>query len=39
LRPHPFVVEFPHQPVSVNNNGWNLVPQPPPSGIQGWGNP
>ena len=38
LQPHPSIVEFPRQPMSVNNNdGWNPAPQPLPPGVQGWG--
>jgi len=37
LQPHPSVVEYPRQPVSVNNDGWNPAPQPLPFGVQGWG--
>ena len=33
LQPHPSVVEYPRQPASINNDGWNPTPQPPPSGI------
>ena len=36
LQPHPSVVEYPRQPISVNNDGWNPITQPLPSGIQGW---
>jgi len=32
------VVEFPRQPISVNNNdGWNPAPQPLPPGVPAWG--
>lgn len=38
LQPHPSVVEFSCQPMSVNNNdGWNPTPQPLPPGVQSWG--
>jgi len=38
LRPHPSVLEFPHQPVSVQN-GWDPQPQPLPPAVNGWGQP
>jgi hypothetical protein len=38
LQPHPSVLEFPHQPASVQN-GWDPQPQPLPPAINGWGEP
>ena len=38
LQPHPSVLEFPHQPVSVQN-GWDPQPPPLPPVINGWGEP
>jgi len=38
LRPHPSVLEFPHQPASVQN-GWDPQPQPLPPAVNGWGEP
>jgi len=38
LQPHPSVLEFPHQPASVQN-GWDPQPQPLPPVVNGWGEP
>ena len=38
LQPHPSVLEFPHQPVSVQN-GWDPQPPPLPPAINGWEEP
>ena len=38
LQPHPSVLEFPHQPASVQN-GWDPQPPPLPPAINGWGEP